>query len=99
MDTELAYKTSFCTEYERLLCNCVTALDCWKERREEVVNRQLSGKQVGDELMRLQADYAKSYSRLEKHKDACELCRFVARMGGHYAASVSTEVMERKHSA
>lgn len=50
MDTELAYKTSFCTEYERLLCNCVTALDCWKERRKEVVNRHLIGKQVGDEM-------------------------------------------------
>ena len=99
MQSEVAYKTAICTDYEKLLCTCVSALDNWKNRREEVVDRHLSGKEVGDELMRLQADYARAYTRLEKHKDHCELCRFVTRMGGHGGESVSNAVMERKHSA
>lgn len=99
MASEIAYKTAVCTEYEELLSDCVGALDKWKDRREEIVNRHLSGKEVGDELMRLQADYAKAYTRLERHKNNCALCRFVTRIGGHTGASVSSEVMERKQSA
>ena|SRR5664279_2720557 len=99
MISELSYKTAFCTDYERLLCASVDALNRWRERREQISSSCITGKEVGDELMRLQADYAKAYSRLEKHKDYCELCRFVSKIAGRSDASVSTAVMERKHSA
>jgi hypothetical protein len=54
---------------------------------------------VGDELMRLQVDYAKAYSRLEKHIEDCELCHFVSKISGRNKASLSTAVMDKKHSA
>lgn len=99
MNSELAYKTAICTDYERLLCSCVKSLDSWRNRRDEVTNAHLRGKEVGDQLMRLQAEYAKAYSRLEKHKDNCELCRFVSKIAGREDVSISTAVMARKNSA
>jgi endonuclease III-like uncharacterized protein len=99
MDAELSYETAVCTEYERLLCARVQSLDSWGNRREEIANSNLRGKEVADELLSLQVDYAKAYSRLEKHKDSCELCRFVSKIGRRNYASISTAVMDRKHSA
>jgi hypothetical protein len=99
MNAEFSCKTADCTEYERLLCACVQSLDSWSNRREEIANFGLGGKEAADELLRLQADYAKAYSRLEKHKDNCELCRFVSKIGRRNYASISTAIMERKHSA
>jgi hypothetical protein len=49
--------------------------------------------------MRLQVDYAKAYSNLEKHIDNCELCHFVSKISGRNNASVSIAVMDKKHSA
>jgi hypothetical protein len=99
MEGELFYKTAFCSKYERLLCVCVQSLDAWQNLREEIANSGLGNKQAGDELMRLQADYAKAYSRLEKHKDDCELCHFVSKISGRNEASLSVAVMDKKHSA
>jgi hypothetical protein len=99
MDTELSYKTAFCTEYERLLCVCVQSRDSWRHRREETAKSGLRGKEVADELLRLQANYAKAYSRLDKHQGNCELCTFVSEIGGRHNGSISTSIMDRKHSA
>jgi hypothetical protein len=99
MDGENFYKTAFCSNYERLLCVCVQSLNAWRDLREEISNSSLTSKEAGDELIRLQADYAKAYSRLEKHKDNCELCHFVSKISGHNYVSVSVAVMDKKHSA
>jgi hypothetical protein len=99
MEGELFYKTAFCSKYERLLCVCVQSLDAWRNLREEIANSGLRSKESGDELMRLQADYAKAYSRLEKHKDDCELCRFVSKISGRNEASLSVAVIDKKNSA
>jgi len=99
MEGELFYKTAFCSNYERLLCVCVQSLNTWRKLREEIANSGLRSKEAGDELLRSQADYAKAYSRLEKHKDDCELCHFVSKISGRNYASLSTAVMEKKDSA
>ena len=99
MEDEPFYKTAFCSNYERLLCVCVQSLNGWRNLREEIANSGLRSKEAGDELMRLQADYAKAYSRLEKHKDNCELCHFVSKISGRNEASLSVAVMDKKHSA
>ena len=99
MEGELFYKTAFCSNYERLLCDCVQSLNAWRNLREEIANSSLTSKEAGDELIRLQADYAKAYSRLEKHKDNCELCHFVSKITGRNYASLSTAVMDKKDSA
>jgi hypothetical protein len=99
MDAELSCEVAVCTEYERLLCACVQSLDSWKSRREVIANSNLRGKEVADELLHVQADYAKTYLRLEKQKDNCGLCRFVSKIGRRNYTSISTAVMDKKHSA
>jgi hypothetical protein len=99
MEGELFYKTAFCSEYERLLGVCLQSLNAWRNRREAIGNFALRSKELGDELMRLQADYARAYLRLEKHKDNCEVCHCVSKISGRSDARISTAVMEKKHSA
>lgn len=82
MNPELCFNTAVCDDYEELLTKCESALEIFEERREEVCQARLSGKGVGDELLRLQADFAKAYSLLRRHADNCELCRFVSKIGG-----------------
>jgi len=79
MNQDLHMRTAACSEYQRLLRICQGALVAWKERREEIVRLGLEGKTTGDELRRLQAEYARSYNRLERHPDSCEVCRFTPR--------------------
>ena len=85
MHPKLTFQTAVCTDYERLLYECKIALDTWDERREEVVESGLVGKEAGDELLRLQANYAKAYSLLRNHVRNCELCEFVSKFGGRDA--------------
>ena len=80
MNSELFFNTAVCNDYERLLKKCETALQIWDERREEICRARLSGKEVGDELLRLQADFARAYRVLRRHTDNCDLCRFVSKV-------------------
>ena len=74
--TVVAYKTAVCAQYEILLKECEAALGAWDERREQIAQSGLSGKEVGDEMLRLQADYAKAYTALRKHVSKCWICQF-----------------------
>jgi len=73
------FKTEFCSKYEELLEECQNALAVWSHRREEAWQMGLRGKELGGELVRLQADFAKSYARLQKHTHECSLCEFVGK--------------------
>ncbi len=96
MDSPHSFKTAICTEYENLLFACQRALESWRTRRDEVVTQGFASKQTADELVRLQANYARAYSRLESHEDRCELCRFVSKIGGRNYSAVSTAALEKK---
>jgi hypothetical protein len=74
------FKTSFCDRYEELLVKCQVALERWTQRREEAWQLGLRGRALGGELVRLQADFAKSYSVLQKHVKECALCEFVGKL-------------------
>jgi hypothetical protein len=99
MYTERSFRTAVCAEHERLRTVCQDALEKWRARREEISAAGLSGKQIADELLRLQADYAKAYSRLEKHEGNCELCRFVSKIGGRDYAGISSAALDKKRLA
>ncbi|HET6929862.1 MAG TPA: hypothetical protein VFI45_06045 [Candidatus Acidoferrum sp.] len=73
---ELTIDAAICSDYERLLKDSQRGLVAWRERSEEVVRFGLKGKSVGDELQKLQADYATAYHRLEQHGKTCILCQF-----------------------
>jgi len=99
MNSEISFKTAVCTEYERLLTACQYALESWRSRREEIARSRLHGKQAGNELLRLQANYAKAYAQLEQHKENCETCSFVSKIGRRDFAAVANSVLDRKRFA
>jgi hypothetical protein len=81
------FNSAFCDEYEQLLGRCQRALDGWATRREEVSQMGLSGKEIGAELVKLQAEFAKAYAILQRHTRDCPLCQFVAKIASHDAQS------------
>jgi len=73
---ELTIDAAICSDYERLLKESQRGLVAWRERSEEILRFGLHGKSFGDELQKLQADYATAYHRLEQHGKTCILCQF-----------------------
>ena len=63
MSAQLPDITTVCSEYQRLLEESQRALEIWNEVRAEVCQSRLNGKAAGDELLRLQAKYARAYTR------------------------------------
>lgn len=78
MNEGIGVRTAACSDYERLLNECKNALYAWKNRREQIARFGLEGKRTGDELQRLQAEYARAYNRLERHAKSCAMCRFTS---------------------
>ena len=95
MHQELSLKTAVCPEYERLMHECQRALQIWQRRRDHVAEEHWTGKQVGDELQKLQANYAKAYACVDLHNKECELCRFAARIAGHQLAGSSDNLPDK----
>jgi hypothetical protein len=75
MTMQRSITTMVCGEYQQLLEQSTHARDIWDLRRAEICRSRLVGKQSGEELLRLQANYARAYQRLRKHVDTCLRCR------------------------
>jgi hypothetical protein len=88
-----------CTEYETLLIFSQKALESWRNRREEFTRLGMRDKKTADELLRLQADYAKAYSRLMLHEGDCEICGFVSNIRTRNCASTADAASDNKCSA
>jgi hypothetical protein len=74
--------TTVCAGYQRLLEECQRALEIWNEHRAELSQSRLIGKETGDELLRLQAKYARAYTVLQNHVHNCLRCQLVSRIEG-----------------
>jgi hypothetical protein len=96
MQAKHSFKTAICTDYENLLFACRKALEEWRTRREEVATQGFVDKHISDELLRLQANYARAYARLESHDTHCELCRFVSKIGARTYSDAATLPLEKK---
>ena len=90
-----SFKTAFCTDYENLLFASQRALESWCVRREEVAAHGFASKATADELVSLQTAFARAYSRLESHKEHCELCRFVSRVSARNRSSISVAALQK----
>jgi hypothetical protein len=51
------------------------------------------------ELEQLQGAYVKTYSLLEKHEQACQLCQYISKIGGLDFESMSHAVLAHKAAA
>ena len=78
---EAQFKTAFCPEYEELLVRSHECLERWEALRQEAWNMGLRGRELGGELIRLQSEFARSFSTLQQHIRECKLCAFVANVG------------------
>src|SRR5260370_38172149 len=95
MHAEHSYKR-ICTEYERLLMLCQQSLESWRNQREEFIRFGLRGKKVTDELLRMQAHYARAYSRLLFHEVNSGICRVVSTLSGSNNASICHDISDKQ---
>ena len=82
MSKQQFVRTAICNRYQTLLEECESALAIWSKHRAEVLQSRLVGKEAGDELLRLQAKYARAYTLLENHAHNCSFCQLVASLEG-----------------
>jgi len=80
MRSQQYVKTGICEKYQTLLEESERALANWNERRAKVTESRLVGKDAGDELLRLQAKYARAYTLLQSHSHSCTFCQLVKRL-------------------
>jgi hypothetical protein len=77
---QLPVTATVCSKFELLLDVSEFIKEFWHERCEEIRGLNLVGKETGDELLRLQAKYARAYMRLQKHVSSCPLCEPLSRV-------------------
>jgi hypothetical protein len=94
MNKSLCINTTICSEYQRLREDCESALEIWDEHRAEVSVSRLVGREAGDELLRLQAKFARAYAVLQRHSQDCLLCQLASNMEGRDSENSSNAVSD-----
>ena len=94
MSTAQYVKAGICEKYQTLLEECERALAIWNERRAEVVKSPVIAKEAGDELLRLQAKYARAYTVLQNHVGVCSFCQLVKRLEERRSENSSDAVFD-----
>jgi hypothetical protein len=80
MNKQFSVETAVCKEHHRLLAECQRALEIWNEHRAEFCQFRFNGREAGDQLLRLQANYARAYTVLQNHEHNCSLCQLASRI-------------------
>jgi hypothetical protein len=80
MNKQFSFETGICIEHQRLFEESERALETWNDRRATFCQAHLTGKEAGNELLRLQAKYARAYATLWSHERNCSLCQLTSRM-------------------
>ena len=77
MTKQLSATVMVCSEYQRLLEEAARAREAWSNLRAEICWAELIPKKTVDELLRLQAKYARAYTLLQKHVHSCGRCELL----------------------
>jgi len=94
MSRQLSVETAVCTEHERLTEECQRALENWDEHRAEFCRTRPIRQEAGDELLRLQAKYARAHTVLQRHVHDCLLCQMVAGVEEQHSENSSDTYFE-----
>ena len=94
MSQQLYVKTTVCSEYQRLLEESQSAMEIWNEHRSELCQFRFIRREAGDELLRLQAKYARAYTALQNHERDCSLCQLVSRIEGRDSENSSDTLFD-----
>jgi hypothetical protein len=95
-DKQFPVETGVCKEHRRLLEECQRALEIWNEHRAEACQFRFIGREAGDELLRLQAKYARAYTVLQNHEHSCSLCQLASRMEGRDSENNSSTLFDNE---
>src|SRR5260370_17456346 len=79
MNNQFSVETAVCTERQMLLAESQRTLEIWREHRAEFCQFRFIAREAGDELLRLQAKYARAYTVLQNHERNCSLCQLASR--------------------
>ena len=80
MTKQLSATGMECSEYQKLLENSAATRFAWRKLQAEMCWTRLVPKEIADELLRLQAKYARAYTLLQKHVHACGQCEPLSRI-------------------
>lgn len=69
-----AVETAVCNKYDQLVEERESARQIWNEQREAIFELGLRGKEIDDELLCLQARFAKANALVSNHLRDCRLC-------------------------
>ena len=94
MNNQFSVETAVCTEHQRLLAESQGALEIWNEHRAEFCQFRFVAREAGDELLRLQAKYARAYTVLQNHERNCSLCRLGSRIEGRDSENTSRTLFD-----
>jgi hypothetical protein len=89
MNKKLSVKMTACNKYQRLLEECGDALEMWNQQRAENRRSRATGKETGDKLLRLQANFAGACAVLQNHAQNCSRCQWVSRIEGRHSENNS----------
>ena len=71
-----------CPEYQKLLSECQEALSSWQQRAALIARNSRVGPKATAELRRLQSNYKRAYTLLDRHEHGCADCQYVAKISG-----------------
>jgi hypothetical protein len=94
MNKQLYVKTAVCSEYQRLLEESQRVLKIWNEQRAKNCQSRLIKKEEGDELLRLEAQFARAYAVLQRHSHGCLICQLVSRIEGSNSENNSDAISD-----
>jgi hypothetical protein len=67
-----------CAEHQRLLTESQVALTNWNKGRAEIHKSGRRGRDTDNELLALQAAYAKAWALLQYHEHDCDVCQIIS---------------------
>jgi DNA polymerase III delta prime subunit len=80
MMKQLPFTATVCREFQLLPEESECTREIWHEGCAEICRLRLVGKESGDDLLRLQAKYARVCMLLRKHVSSCPLCQPASRI-------------------
>ncbi len=89
MNNQFSVAAADCREHQLLLGESQRALEIWNQQRAEFCQFRFVQREAGDELLRLQAKFARASNLLQNHERSCSLCQRASRIEGRDAKNSS----------
>jgi len=90
MNNQFSVEGAGCREHQLLLGECQRTLEIWNRQRAEFCQFRFAQREAGDELLRLQANFARASNVLANHERSCSLCQRASRIEGRDATKSSS---------